>query len=100
MASVSPLSAPAHPQRMRRSFAERYRLMRSRWNEDWWSIAFGGPIGNVLNAVIADVPWITPNGLTWLSFLCKLAAAPLLVLGDRGADLAAVVLFQLHTILD
>jgi len=100
MAAASPLSATTAAPRARRTFAERYRLMRSRWNEDWWSIAFGGPIGNVLNAVIADIPWITPNGLTWLSFLCKLAAGPLLLLDVRGADLTAVVLFQLHTILD
>jgi phosphatidylglycerophosphate synthase len=99
MASVSPIGAPAHAQ-VRRPFAERYRLMRSRWNEDWWSIAFGGPIGNVVNAVIADVPWITPNVLTWVSFLCKLASAPLLLVDDPDADLAAVILFQLHTILD
>lgn len=99
MASAPPLSATAD-RPARRPFAERYRLMRSRWNEDWWSIAFGGPVGNVLNAVIADVPWITPNGLTWLSFLCKLAAGPLLLLDDHGADLAAIVLFQLHAVLD
>lgn len=102
MASASPLPAPAQAEARpaRRTFAERYRLMRSRWNDDWWSIAFGGPIGNIVNAVIADVSWITPNRLTWLSFLCKLAAGPLLLAGDRGADLAAIVLFQLHAILD
>src|SRR5215510_14467002 len=100
MASVSPLSAPAHTQRMRRSFAERYRMMRTRWNEDWWSIAFGGPIGNLLTAVIADIRWITPNGLTWLSFLCKLVAAPLLLCDTWTADLVAIALFQGHTVLD
>jgi phosphatidylglycerophosphate synthase len=81
----------------RRRFAERYRRMRTRWNEEWWSIVFGGPIGNLANAAIADIAWITPNRLTWLSFLCKLASAPLLL---AGFDIAAVVLFQLHTVLD
>ena len=71
--------------------------MRSRWNSDWWSIAFGGPVGNFLCALIADVPWITPNRITWVSFLCKLAAVPLLFLGE---DLWVVVMFQLHTVLD
>lgn len=100
MGSASGLDASASVRPAARSFSERYRLMRSRWNEDWWSIAFGGPVGNVLNALIADVSWITPNALTWLSFLCKLAAGPLLLVGDRGADITAVVLFQLHTVLD
>ena len=75
-------------------------MMRTRWNEDWWSIAFGGPVGNVLTAMIADVSWITPNALTWLSFLCKLVAAPLLLVGSIEADIAVVVLFQGHTVLD
>lgn len=85
---------------VKRSFAERYRMMRTRWNEDWWSIAFGGPVANVLTALIADISWITPNALTWLSFLCKLVAAPLLLAGTWSADVAAVVMFQLHTVLD
>lgn len=83
-----------------RSFSERYRAIRARWNDNWWTITFGGPVGNVLNAVIADISWITPNGLTWLSFLCNIAGAALLLLGDRSADLAAVALLQLHTVLD
>ena len=92
----SPESAPA----ARKSFAQRYRAMRTRWNSEWWSIMLGGPVGNLLNACIADVAWITPNRLTWLSFLCKLAAAPLLLLGTRSADLAVIALFQAHTVLD
>ncbi|MBX3158276.1 MAG: CDP-alcohol phosphatidyltransferase family protein [Deltaproteobacteria bacterium] len=74
--------------------------MRSRWNDEWWSITFGGPIGSVVNALIAEVWWITPNRITWLSFLCKLAAAPLLLAGTPRADLAVVVLLQVHTVLD
>jgi phosphatidylglycerophosphate synthase len=83
-----------------RTFAQRYRAMRSRWNSEWWSIMLGGPVGNLLNAFIADVSWITPNGLTWLSLLCKLAAVPLLLCGSWSADVAVIVLFQLHTVLD
>jgi phosphatidylglycerophosphate synthase len=75
-------------------------MMRTRWNEDWWSIAFGGPVGNVLTALIADLRWITPNGITWLSFVCKLVAAPLLLVGTTAADIGVVILFQAHTVLD
>lgn len=74
--------------------------MRKLWNVEWWSIAFGGPIGNVLNAWIADVPWISPNRLTLLSFACKLAAIPLLLLGTRNAELTVIALLQAHTVLD
>ena len=86
---------PAH-----RSYRERLRLLRSRWNEEWWSIMFGGPIGNLLNAVIADVRWVTPNAITLIGFLCKLVGGPLLLLRDPSADIAAVVLLQLNTVCD
>lgn len=85
---------------MSRSFGERYRLLRSRWNEEWWSIAFGGPIGNVLNTFIADVRWITPNALTLVGFLCKLVGGPLLLVRTPAADVAALVLLQLNTVFD
>lgn len=95
--AASAASAPSAP---KRTFAQRYRAMRSRWNSEWWSVMLGGPVGNLLNAFIADVSWITPNGITWVSFLCKLAAVPLLLLGTRSADLAVIALFQAHTVLD
>ncbi len=84
----------------RHSYAERYRLMRSKWNAEWWSVAMGGPIGNVLNAAIADIPWIRPNHITLFGFLCKLAACPLVLVGDRGADLAVIVFLQVSVICD
>ena len=97
---ASSMTADVVPATEKRSFATRYRLMRSKWNEEWWSVAMGGPIGNVLNAIIADVSWITPNAITMLGFLAKLAIVPLLLLGDRGADIAAVVLLQVSVICD
>lgn len=84
----------------RRSYGERYRLLRSKWNEEWWSIAFGGPIGNVLNAFIADVPWITPNTITLVGFLCKLAIVPLVITGGFECDVAAVILLQFAVVCD
>jgi phosphatidylglycerophosphate synthase len=84
----------------RRSFAERYRLVRSKWNEEWWSVAFGGPIANLLNGLFADVAWITPNRITILSFLCKIVAVPLLLAGAWRADVAAVVILELNTVFD
>lgn len=98
MSSPALSDAPSPP--LKRSFAERYRAMRSRWNSEWWSVMLGGPVGNLVNAFIADVSWITPNRITWVSFLCKLAAVPLLLLGTWSADLAVIALFQAHTVLD
>jgi phosphatidylglycerophosphate synthase len=81
-------------------FRERLRRARSKRNEDWWSIVFGGPIAQVLTALTAELAWITPNRLTWLSFLAKLAAAPLILQGSPGATLAAILLLQANVVLD
>lgn len=97
---VAVAASPAPRRLAPRPFSARYRAMRARWNAEWWSIAFGGPVGNLLAAALAEVTWITPNRLTMVSFLCKLAAVPLLLSGSRGADVAVIVLFQAHTVLD
>jgi phosphatidylglycerophosphate synthase len=86
------------------TLGERLRRMRSKRNQDWWSIVFGGPVATFLAAVVADVTWVTPNRLTWLAFVCKLGAVPLIIVGAGAggapADLAAVVLLQLNAVLD
>jgi phosphatidylglycerophosphate synthase len=84
----------------RRGFGERLRLVRSKRNQDWWSIVLGGPVAQVMAAVIGDVRFITPNGVTWVAFACKLACVPLVLVGTREADLAAVVCMQLNVVLD
>lgn len=81
-------------------FGERLRRLRSKRNEDWWHIVFGGPVATILNAFIAEVRWITPNALTWLSFLTKLAALPLLLERRFPADVAVAVLLQVSSVLD
>lgn len=96
--TASAPTTPAAPGQ--RTFATRYRLMRSRWNEEWWSVAMGGPIGNVINALIGDVAWITPNRITLAGFVAKLAAVPALVVGGPGALIAAAILLQVSVICD
>jgi phosphatidylglycerophosphate synthase len=82
------------------SFAARLKRTRQKRNDDWWSIVLGGPLAQILAAILADVRWITPNGVTWIAFLLKLACAPLLLLGTRSADVAAVVCMQVNVVLD
>ena len=75
----------------------RYRMLRSKWNEEWWSVAMGGPIGNVLNAVIADWSWVTPNRITLFGFAAKLAFVPFVLF---GYDLWAALMLQVSVICD
>lgn len=83
-----------------RSFGQRLRLLRSKRNEDWWSIVFGGPLGTFLVAFVADVPWITPNLITWVGFAVKLLACPVLLAGTWQGDVTAAVLLQAAVVLD
>ena len=82
------------------SFAARLKRTRQKRNDDWWSIVLGGPIAQVLAALLADVRFVTPNRVTWLAFLFKLACAPLIFVGTWTADLTAVVLMQANVVLD
>jgi phosphatidylglycerophosphate synthase len=83
-------------------FKERLRRFRSEKNYPWWSIVFGGPVGSVIAAAVADVAWITPNRVTVAAFLCRLAAAGCIVLGltSEWHDIAAVVAMQAAEVLD
>src|SRR5688500_3660666 len=98
--SASAMAVDATPVPEKRSFSTRYRLMRSRWNEEWWSVAMGGPIGNVISSGIADVASIAPHAITLGGFAAKLAFVPLLLAGDRSMDLVAALLLQVSVICD
>lgn len=98
--SASPPSAVTSDAAQRPRFVERLRRARSKRNQDWWSIVLGGPIAQIIAAVVADMRWITPNRVTWLAFALKLACAPLVLVGSRHADIAATICMQLNVVLD
>lgn len=82
------------------TFSARLARARQKRNDDWWSIVFGGPIAQVLAALVGHVAWITPNRVTWVGFVLKLACVPLILVEARAADLAAVVCLQVNVVLD
>lgn len=83
-------------------FRDRARLDRIRnWQStDWYAAIFMRPIAILVMLVIADWEWLSPNLLTTLANLSKLAAAALILTGDRAAVVAAVVLLQLGLLFD
>ena len=74
--------------------------MKNRQGNDWWTITFGDPISWIVLGVIGDVKWITPIGITWLSFLCKIFPAVLMLYSDRNLIILAALLLQVGQILD
>ena len=74
--------------------------MKNRQGNDWWTITFGDPISWIVLGVIGDVKWITPIGITWLSFLCKISPSILMLYSDRNLIILAAILLQIGQILD
>jgi phosphatidylglycerophosphate synthase len=84
----------------RLSFGARLRLLRNKRYEDWWHIVFGGPLGVLIAAVVADIRWITPNLVTLVGFVMRLAGAGLLLVRAPWADYTALGLLELSLVLD
>ncbi len=82
------------------NFKTRYQAMKNRQGNDWWTITFGDPISWIVLGVIGDMKWITPIGITWLSFLCKIFPAVLMLYSDRNLIILAALLLQVGQILD
>ena len=81
-------------------FKDRYAAMKNRQAKDWWTITFGDPLSWIILGVIGDYKWVTPIGITWLSFFAKMIPAGLMVTNDRIAIIAAVISLQLGQVLD
>ena len=82
------------------NFKARYQAMKNRQANDWWTITFGDPISWIVLGVIGDVKWITPIGITWLSFLCKIFPAVLMLYSDHNLIIFAALLLQVGQVLD
>lgn len=69
-------------------------------NDGWWSSFVTSPLAILLNWVIVDVRWITPNRITSISFIVALLASTLILLGTRSAFVGAALLINASHVLD
>lgn len=77
------------------------RLWATKTKEDeWWSSFVTSPMGIVANYAAVELPWITPNRITAMSFLVAVAAAICVVIGGYSNFVIAAVLIHLSHILD
>ena len=81
-------------------FKTRYQKMKNRQAKDWWSATFGDPISWIVLGLIGDIKWITPIGITWLSFLCKIIPTGLIIHNERHYIIIGVLLLQVGQVLD
>ena len=81
-------------------FKTRYQKMKNRQAKDWLSATFGDPISWIVLGLIGDIKWITPIGITWLSFLCKIIPTGLIIHSERHYIIVGVLLLQVGQVLD
>lgn len=79
---------------------ERLRRIRNFQSKDWYPAIFMRPLCIVVMLVIADWKFVTPNLLTHLGNVCKLAAAALIFVDDFTYTVIAVVLLQIGLLFD
>ncbi|VAW19106.1 hypothetical protein MNBD_ALPHA09-573 [hydrothermal vent metagenome] len=69
-------------------------------NDEWWSSFVTSPLAILVNYVVVDFKWLTPNLITLLSLITALVAACLIVLGGEVNFYAAAALINVSHILD
>ena len=50
-------------------------------DDEWWSSFVTAPLGLLINYVIIDIKWITPNIITGVSFVTALLSALFVIEG-------------------
>lgn len=79
---------------------ERLKRIRNFQSDDWYPALIVRPITILVMLVIADWKFLTPNRLTTVANLCKLAAAALFIPEWGDHVVLGVVLLQLGVLFD
>jgi phosphatidylglycerophosphate synthase len=80
---------------------DRWMRLRNFQSRDFWAMVFARPLSILLLLPVADCRWVTPNRLTVLSVLTKLAGIGLIALHPSyAAGIWAAVLVNLGLVFD
>ncbi len=69
-------------------------------DDEWWSSFVTSPIAVAVNYAAVELPWVTPNRITAMSFLVAVAAAICLVVGGLSNFILAAVLIHISHVFD
>ncbi len=69
-------------------------------NDEWWSSFVTSPLAILVNWVVVDFKWLSPNLITLFSLITALIASGLIVLGGTYNFVAAAILINISHILD
>ena len=83
-------------------YQERIRRLAETFQprQAWWSRVFATPVANMILAMLADCPRITPNRLTFLSFFLTITTSVLVFSGDSLSIIIAGMVLQVAYIVD
>jgi len=69
-------------------------------DDEWWSSFVTAPLGLLINYLIIDIKWITPNIITGVSFVTALLSALFVIEGGNFNFFIAAILIQLSHVFD
>lgn len=69
-------------------------------NDEWWSSFVTSPLAIMINYIVVDIKFLTPNKITISSFLVACISAVFIVLGGTSNFIVAAVLINLSHVLD
>jgi len=69
-------------------------------DDEWWSSFVTAPLAILVNYVVVDIRWLTPNLVTLLSFVTAIVSAVFIVAGETTGFVIGAILIQLSHVLD
>lgn len=69
-------------------------------DDEWWSSFVAAPLGIITNYWAVDVPWLTPNRITAVSFLVAIISTVCILIGGFWAFIVAAILIHISYVLD
>lgn len=69
-------------------------------DDEWWSSFVTSPLAIAVNYFVVDIKWLTPNLITFFSFIIALISALFILAGGTVNFVVAAILIHLSHILD
>jgi phosphatidylglycerophosphate synthase len=69
-------------------------------DDEWWSSFVTAPMAISVNYLIVDIKWLTPNIITFISFIIAIVASLFILVGGTNHFIIAAVLINVSHVFD
>jgi phosphatidylglycerophosphate synthase len=69
-------------------------------DDEWWSSFVTAPLAILVNYIVVDFRWLTPNLITFVSFTTAIVSAVFIVIGGTTGFVVAAILIQSSHVFD